>query len=87
MGIDLIAGRPFETNDHLSTLRNVVMSKSAAEALWPGESAIGKRLQRQGLKTWETVVGVVDDVKQNNFRDKAGSHVYFPLVGPSRGAG
>ena len=25
---------------------------------------------------------MVDDVKQNNFRDKAGSHVYFPLVGP-----
>jgi predicted permease len=82
MGIDQIAGRPFETNDHLSNLRNVVVSKSAAEALWPGESAIGKRLQQQGLKTWETVVGVVDDVKQYNFRDKAGSHVYFPLVGP-----
>ncbi len=64
MGIDQIAGRPFETNDHLSNLRNVVVSKSAAEALWPGESAIGKRLQQQGLKTWETVVGVVDDVKQ-----------------------
>jgi predicted permease len=82
MGIDQIAGRPFDTNDHLSNLRHVVISKSAAEALWPGESAIGKRLQQQGLKTWETVVGVVDDVKQYDFRDKAGSHVYFPLVGP-----
>jgi hypothetical protein len=49
MGIDLIAGRPFETNDHLSHLPHVVVSKSAAAALWPGESAIGKRLQRTGF--------------------------------------
>jgi ABC-type antimicrobial peptide transport system permease subunit len=28
------------------------------------------------------VVGVVDDVKQYNFRDKPGAHVYYPLVGP-----
>src|SRR5262245_14732731 len=82
MGIDLIAGRAFETNDHLSNLRYVVVSKSAAEALWPGQSAVGKRLQGQGLTSWETVIGVVDDVKQYSFRAQSNRTVYFPLVGP-----
>jgi predicted permease len=82
MGIGVLAGRPFEDNDHLSALRNVVVSKSAAALLWPGQTAIGQRLQRQGLTTWETVVGVVEDVMQDNFRDPPNPLVYFPLVGP-----
>ena len=50
MRIAVLAGRPLETNDHLSALPNVVISKSAADLLWPGENAIGRRLQRQGLR-------------------------------------
>jgi predicted permease len=86
MGIDLIAGRTFETHDHLSNMRHVVVSQSAAEALWPGQNAIGKRVQRQGLASWDTVIGVVGDVKQYNFRDEPNRHVYFPLVGPEPGS-
>ena len=82
MGIDVVEGRVFETNDHLSALPNVVISRSAARLLWPGESAVGKRLLRLGLTTWFTVVGVVDDVMQDNFRDPPNPLVYFPLVGP-----
>src|SRR6185295_277263 len=44
--------------------------------------AVGKRLQRQGLPSWSTVVGVVEDVMQDNFRDKPRPLVYFPLVSP-----
>ena len=83
MKIDVLAGRPLETNDHLSALPNVVISRSAAELMWPGENAIGKRLQRQGLNRWETVVGVVEDVMQDNFRQRPAPLVYFPLVGPN----
>jgi len=83
MNIDLLAGRIFDTNDHLSALPNVIVSKSAAAALWPGQNAIGKRVMRQGLNVWDTVVGVVDDVMQDNFRDSPEAVVYFPLVGPT----
>jgi predicted permease len=82
MGIDVQRGRPFDRNDHESNLRNVIISRGAANLLWPGQDPIGKRLQRQGLTTWETVVGVVDDVMQDNFRDKPNPLVYFPLIGP-----
>jgi putative ABC transport system permease protein len=83
MGIDVLQGRPLETNDHVANLRNVVISRSAADLLWPGKDPMGRRLQRQGLETWETVVGVVEDVKQNNFREPGQPLVYFPLVGPT----
>ena len=84
MGIDVAAGRSFDTNDHLSPLRHVVISRSAAALLWPGQDAIGKRLQRPGLPGWDTVIGVVDDVRQNNFRDRPNPLLYYPLVGPER---
>ena len=82
MGIDVIKGRPFETNDHALNPRNIVISKSAANLLWPGKDPIGQRLQRRGLRSWETVVGVVDDVMQNDFRTAPQPLIYFPLVGP-----
>ncbi len=81
MGINVLRGRAFREADHTSDLGNVIISRSAAEALWPGESAIGKQLQVEGAETWETVVGVVEDVMQYGFRDTPQSLVYLPLVG------
>jgi predicted permease len=83
MGIDVLQGRPLEPNDHAAAPRHVVISQSAANLLWPGKDPIGRRVQRQGLDTWETVVGVVEDVKQDNFREPGQPLVYFPLVGPT----
>ena len=82
MGISVLQGRPLETNDHVANQRNVVISRTAANLLWPGKDPLGRRLQRQGLTTWETVVGVVEDVLQNDFREAPQPLVYFPLVGP-----
>lgn len=81
MGTKVIAGTAFTNDDATGMLGHVVVSKSAAAALWPGQNAIGQRLQRIGWQTWETVIGVVDDVKQNNFRDPPQSTVYFPISG------
>ena len=82
MGISVLSGRPFVREDHLEARRNVVISRTAAEMLWPGQNPIGKRVQRQGLQTWETVIGVVEDVMQDDFRQPAQPLVYFPMVGP-----
>ena len=82
MDIDLVAGRAFDTNDHLSHQRYAVLSRSAAEALWPGQTAIGKRLQGEDSAAWHTVIGVVEDVKQYNLRQPPDRHIYLPLVGP-----
>jgi len=81
MGISLLAGRPFTQADDLTNHGNIIISRSAADLLWPGENAVGRRVQREGAETWETVVGVVEDVMQYGFRDTPQAMIYFPLVG------
>jgi predicted permease len=83
MGVALQDGRPLETSDHRAGPLAVVLSRSAAERLWPGRNPIGRRLQRQGLDAWATVVGVVEDVMQYSFRDTPQALVYLPLAGPT----
>jgi len=83
MSIAVLEGRPFETPDHVSQLGNVVVSRSAANLLWPGQSALGRRLQQRGSKDWHTVIGVVKDVMQYGYRDTPQALVYFPMVGPT----
>jgi predicted permease len=81
MGIRLLEGRTLTDADQLTDLGHVVINKAAANLLWPGQSAIGHRLKREPIPVWETVVGVVDDVMQDNFRDPAPPAIYYPLVG------
>ena len=82
MGIQLLRGRLFTRADHETELGNAIVSQSAAELLWPGEDPIGKRLRFSTDTTgWETVVGVVEDIHQTDFRESDPELIYLPLVG------
>lgn len=81
MGIAVRGGRTFTNDDQLVSHGNVLVSSSAARLLWPGKDAVGRRLQRNNDANWYTVVGVVDDVRQDGYRDTPQALVYYPLVG------
>ncbi len=83
MGIEVFRGRPFQSEDHVSELGNVVISRSAAQLLWPNDAAVGQRLKPMDTEFWYTVVGVVDDVLQDDFRGEPAPMVYLPLQGPT----
>jgi predicted permease len=83
MSIAQLRGRAFTSDDHLNAQPNVILSRSAANLMWPGKDPVGRRLQRNGDSVWVTVVGVVEDVMQDDFRHKPNPLVYFPLVGPT----
>jgi predicted permease len=84
MGIQLLAGEVFASRDVAATMGKVVVSRSAANLLWPGEDAVGRRVRPEGNNLpWMTVIGVVEDVMQTNFRIAPRPLVYFPLVGPT----
>jgi len=83
MGITVDRGRVFEDSDHTSNPGNVVISRTAAERLFPDQDPIGKQLSWPQLGSWETVIGVVDDVMQYSLRDEVQPMVYFPLVAQS----
>lgn len=83
MGIRMLAGRTFTREETVSPSGNVVISRSVARLLWPNQDPLGKRLQQRGDSTWSTVIGVVNDVKQNDFREAPQAVVYYPFTGPT----
>jgi predicted permease len=80
MGIPLLRGRIFTDAEQRKNPGHVIVSRSTAERLWPGEDPIGKQLTLPRLNFRETVIGVVGDVHQDSFREEGGPDVYFPLV-------
>jgi predicted permease len=82
MGIPLRLGRVFTGGDQEGSPRVAVVSQSMAEALWPDEDPLGKRL---GLSVdhegpWVTVVGVVGDIRQGSLRSRPGRDIYLPFA-------
>lgn len=72
MGITLLEGRGFTPADLTGPVRTVI-SESMARNLWPGESAIGKRIAHPlNKKQWQEVIGVVREVKFASNLDNTG---------------
>jgi len=67
MGIPLLAGRDVGPNDVRSAPAIVVVNRTFADRLFPGQSPIGKRVlfTWEGGKhpTWRTIVGLYGDVR------------------------
>ncbi|MBA3884370.1 MAG: ABC transporter permease [Acidobacteria bacterium] len=87
MGIDVLRGRPFTQDEAVTPNSHVMISRSAAARLWPAQDPLGQRIRPAGATAqWFTVVGVVEDVKQDDWRDAGEAIVYFPLTGPTPGS-
>jgi hypothetical protein len=85
MGIELVKGRYFERAEEERGLPFVMISKAAAQMLFPGEDPIDKRVRpATGGQTWYTVIGVVEDVLVDDLRRKLPEPmVYLPAVSAS----
>ena len=87
MGIKLLQGRTFTRGEVATPNNSVVVSRSAAAKLWPSQNPLGRTfrpIEFAGLDTVTfTVVGVVEDVKQDDWRQPGEAVVYFSLTGPS----
>jgi putative ABC transport system permease protein len=84
MGIDLLRGREFTPDEAVTPNSSVILSQSAAARLWPDRDSLGQRIRRTGdSPQWFTIVGVVEDVKQDDWREAGEAVVYFPLTGPA----
>ena len=67
MQIPLVEGRALDERDAKESPLVAVVSETAARRLWPGQTALGRRVKFPGSEKspqpWRTVVGVVRDVK------------------------
>jgi putative ABC transport system permease protein len=80
MGIELVRGRTFTQSEQQQNPGHIVVSRSTAQRLWPGEDPIGKQITLNSFGFRETVIGVVEDVRQLDVRNESGPDIYFPLV-------
>jgi len=80
MGIPVIAGRVFTDDDVAGRPPVRIVSRSFARTYFPGQSAVGKRF-RSGPNdpNWQTIVGVVSDVRQRELDAMPPMQVYSPL--------
>ena len=81
MGVRLLAGRVFEAGDGPGATEVAVINRAMEQTFWSGQSAVGRRIKTN--KTWITVVGVVDDVKNAGIEKPAGTELYLPLLQPT----
>ena len=81
LGIPLLEGRGFDARDSRASRRVIVVNRAMARVVWPGASALGRRVRwaMSGRDPeWMTVVGVVDDVTGSSLEDPEGPAMYAP---------
>jgi putative ABC transport system permease protein len=80
MGISIIRGRDFTDQDKADSKNVVVISEKTAQHFWHGQDPIGRRL-KPGSSTsntpWREVIGIVRDVRQNDFIAAPKMQMYF----------
>ena len=83
LGLTLLRGRWFADTDTAKTQRVVVIDRLLADRYWPGQDAIGKRIEagdHTSQSTW-VVVGIVAPIKVRNLEENTTKEtIYFPLA-------
>jgi putative ABC transport system permease protein len=79
MQIRLLKGREFTARDSADAPKVMLINQTMANAFWPGEDPLGKRVT---MKDWGPpltgeIVGVVADVKPNGPEASVGSMIYW----------
>jgi predicted permease len=79
LGIPLLDGRDVTERDDASAPLAAVISQSLANRLWPGQNAIGQRIDVEAAGSGWTVVGVVGDIAVRGLERSSEPQMYFPF--------
>jgi predicted permease len=81
MSIPILEGRPFEERDDASHPLVAVINQAAADTNFPGESAVGRRINfgstNNNQPVWFEIVGVVGNVRSIELREEPDSEIYL----------
>jgi putative ABC transport system permease protein len=82
MGIPVKSGRAFTSQDARAAAAVVIVNEAFEKHHFPGESAVGKRIRLLGNpdEAWQTVVGVVSDVRQSGLAGEVMLEVFNPVL-------
>ena len=78
LGVPILEGRDISVEDGPDRPTVVVVNQAAARELWPGESALGKRIRMEWGPMFDaTVVGVVGDVRMKSIDQPSRTTLYW----------
>jgi len=77
IGASLRQGREFSPGDNADAPPVAIINRTMAQKLWPGESAIGKRLKPGN--DWVTIVGVVRDIEFAGPGEPPANQIFIPI--------
>lgn len=80
MGIPVLRGRDFTSEDRAGGRRVTIVNRTMAERLWPGADPIGRRFSMKPTDDTFTVVGVAQDVKYNSLGEDPQLAIYLPIA-------
>ena len=78
MGVPIVAGRDFTASDVMDKEHVVVINKTLADVLWPGQNPIGQYIRGACTKDSRRVIGVVGDVRHLSLEEGSGNEMYIP---------
>ncbi|MDQ6828534.1 MAG: ABC transporter permease [Gemmatimonadota bacterium] len=79
LGVPLLRGRAFTDLDRLETPQVVLINQSLAKHYFGAKDPIGARVSGDKGESWETIVGVVGDVRQDGLDKAALDEMYVPF--------
>jgi predicted permease len=77
MGVTVLAGRDLAASDMPGTEPVMLVNRTLADALWPGQNPIGQYIIGPCAKE-RRVVGVLGDVRHLSLEEPAGNEMYIP---------
>jgi putative ABC transport system permease protein len=84
IGAHLLAGRFFSEEDDQNHPIVLIVDDMLARRAWPGESAVGKKLEIERLtqpgipRTWAIIVGVVGNLRIHDLTREVREQIYIP---------
>lgn len=90
--VPLLAGRYFNESDDMSHPRVLIVDDLLAQKTWPGQSALGKKLNVETVNNgdfkpaWTEVVGVVKHINYQSLVQEGRPQVYLPVLQSPRGS-
>jgi len=83
MRVPIVRGRAFDQGDRRGGLKVMIVSETLAEAAFPGQDPIGKRIvcceSTPDHPDWKVIVGVAGDIRSHGPAAKITPEFYLPI--------
>jgi len=80
LGIPLVRGRVFTSQDRMKTELVAVVDETLAHQYWPNEDPIGQQINFGGTSPWMRIVGLVKHAKSSSLESDTNEGIYYLCI-------